>query len=91
MKTTGYAIVQYGYTIFGVGATQDEAWADASNSLDEPLTDDTTDEPRVDGAIYCLPATQALIDAVLERGRSVPFLVEWPDVGLAEESTVREA
>lgn len=86
ITTTGFAIVQYGFAIYGVGQTESAAWEDAAEWLDDDtLGEDTTDQPRVHGEIYCLPATAALIEAVNTLGGDVSFEVEWPNVLLADE------
>lgn len=71
MTTNGYAVVQLGYAVFGVGGTQVEAWSDASQFMSEPMDDDSTEERGVHGELYCMPATAALIAAVQARGGDV--------------------
>ena len=68
-----YAIVQKGYAIFGIGATRDEAIDDAREWLEEPFGDDIPNHTGVIGDMFCARCTQALADAVRNRGGAIAW------------------
>lgn len=69
--STKYAVYQYGYAIFGIGTTIDEAIDDAKQYADE-LPDDIPmyRGQNIDGAMYVIEVTDRLYYKVQEVGGS---------------------
>lgn len=69
--STKYAVYQYGYAVFGIGTTIDEAIEDAKQYADE-LPDEVPmySGQNVDGAMYVIVVTDRLYYKVQEVGGS---------------------
>lgn len=72
METTAkYAVYQYGYAIFGIGQTIDEAIEDAKQYADNlPDYTETYRGQNVDGEMYIINITDRLYYKVQEVGGS---------------------
>lgn len=68
---TKYAVYQYGYAIYGIGTTIDEAIEDAKIYSDTVPDDiETYKEQNVDGEMYLIVVTDRLFYRVQEVGGS---------------------
>lgn len=63
VKATGYIAYQSNHVIFGTGETADHAREDAKRWCDHP------------NDLMIMPATQALLDDVMERGGDIQYSV----------------
>lgn len=71
MSNTKYAVYQYGYAIFGIGTTVDEAVADARIYADNVPDDiEQYHGQNIDGAMYIISITDRLYYKVQEVGGS---------------------
>lgn len=71
-EIAGY-IVYTPDAIFGVGETEEAAWADAEQFLDHSGEDEEGDDPLDDGSPWCAPATAALIAEVQAKGGRISW------------------
>lgn len=78
IAAAGYAVYQNGNAIYGVGSTREEAIRDAVQWMDGETVETISREleatgANIHGALYCEPATQALMDEVKSRGGDIVY------------------
>lgn len=77
LKSDGYIVQDYeGYAIYGIGSTEDEAWADTVDNVgtffDDYGNTITAQEAR-DTQFTIYPATAALLDQVDAEGGAITW------------------
>ena len=82
MKETYKAVYQYGYAIFGVGKTEEEAIEDAKQytDYDEEWWTDIDYSSKIDGKMILIDISRALYEKVMKSGGDVKIERDEDDV-----------